>query len=516
MNIAAYCRVSTDKEDQQNSLAVQKAFFIEYATKHNYNLAGIYPDEGLSGTSTKKRVEFNRMINDAGKGKIDLVVTKEVSRFARNTVDTLNYTRLLKSMGVGVLFLSDNINTLDNDGELRLSIMATLAQEESRKISARVKWGKRQAAKKGSVPTIIYGYDKIKSNSYEMLINEHEAEIIRKIYAMYLDKGDGATKIAITLNSEGFKTKRGCGWSQNAVCRILTNPIYTGKIINSKEEIADFLTGKRIKITEENRYITYKPELRIIDDALFERVQAELDKRRIDFVCYKERQSNKHLFSTLIKCTDCGYSYSRRKTKDSRPKWHCTSRNVKGRDNCTNRTILGERELISELNNYFMNLITDKRAVIDKLTADFKKQYGEKETAKTEKSLLNKLTKLNAKRENYIEMRANGLIEMQELKYKLDIIKKEREPIEERLAELQNKSIKAKNIDEVLQKTILNLENIINVQNLDNAQLKELIDRIEAGIDGSVNIYMKTLGERNLSENFYIDDNHTSRYNSKA
>jgi DNA invertase Pin-like site-specific DNA recombinase len=516
MRIAAYCRVSTDKEDQQNSLAAQKLFFTEYAAKHNYNLVGIYPDEGLSGTSTKKRVEFNRMINDAGTGKIDLVVTKEVSRFARNTVDTLNYTRLLKSMGVGVLFLSDNINTLDNDGELRLSIMATLAQEESRKISARVKWGKQQAAKKGSVPNIIYGYDKVKSNSYEMYINEHEAEIIRRIYTLYLDKGDGATKIAIMLNSEGHKTKRRCDWSQNAVCRILTNSVYTGKIINSKEEIADFLTGKRVKTTDENRHITYKPELRIIDDELFEKAQKAMNKRRTDFVCYKERQSNKHLFSTLIKCTDCGYSYSRRKTKDSRPKWHCTSRNVKGRENCANHTILGERELISELNNYFMSLITDKRVVIDKLVADFKKQYGEKETAKTEKSLSDKLAKLNAKRENYIEMRANGLIEMQELKAKLDTIKKEREPIEERLAELQNKSTKAENLDEVLQKTISNLESIIDVQNLNNAQLKELINRIEAGADGRVDIYMKTLGEIGLSENLYITDNHTSRYNNKT
>ncbi len=517
MRIAAYCRVSTDKTDQQNSLEAQKYYFNEYAAKSGHTLVGIYPDEGITGTSTKKRVQFNRMIDDAKAGKIDLIITKEVSRFARNTVDTLNYTRLLKNLGVGVLFLSDNINTLDNDGELRLSIMATLAQEESRKISARVKWGKQQTAKKGRVPNIVYGYNKIIGNRYDLQINEEEAYIIKRIYNMYLDEGYGATKIAIILNSEGLRTKRDCDWSQNAVCRILTNPIYTGKITNGKEETKDFLTKQRQDIDKSEWLVTEKEELRIISDELFEKAQQALNKRRTDFTCYKQRQSNQHLFSTIIKCKECGYSYARRSTKDSRPKWHCTSRNIKGRENCSNHTILGERELIEEINRYFIGLVTDRRNAVDLLVTEFKKQYkSDNSEQKDKKTLQEQLLRFDRKHNKYTEMYADDLLSKEQLKDKLQALTKEREPIEQRLAELNGKQTHAENLDEMLMQTFKNLENIADIKNMSNAQLKELIDRIEVDKDGKVDIFMRTLKDIGLADTIAITDNHTSRYNSKA
>jgi DNA invertase Pin-like site-specific DNA recombinase len=512
MRIGAYCRVSTDKEDQINSLDAQKAFFAEYAVKNSYTLVSVYADEGLSGTSTKKRAEFNRMIADAKDGKLDIIVTKEVSRFARNTVDTLSVTRMLKGLGVGVLFLSDNISTFDNDGELRLSIMATLAQEESRKISNRVKWGKKQAAKKGRVPNFVYGYDRIDGNNFDLLINEQETEVIRRIYGLYINDGYGAVKIANTLNSDGLKTKRGCKWSQNAICRILTNPVYTGKIVNGKQETKDFLTGERVKTDENEWLITYKPELRIIEDGLFARVQELLNKHRADFVCFKKRQSNNHLFSTLLKCTDCGYSYSRRTNKNTRPKWHCTSRNVRGRDFCCNHYILDEEVLTDELNRYFSSLITDKRIMIEQLVSDFKKQYeNQAQQGQSEKTLMQKLAKFNEKHDRYIEMYADGIISKEQLNTKINALKKERSPVEDKLAEFRNKSTKAENLDEILSKTFTAIENITDIRNLNNAQLKELIDRIEVSPDGRVDIFMKTLKDLGLDETLLISDNRMYR-----
>jgi DNA invertase Pin-like site-specific DNA recombinase len=512
MRIAAYCRVSTDKEDQINSLEAQKEFFSDYAKKNNYTLVGVYADEGLSGTSTKKRIEFNRMLDDAQNGKLDMIATKEVSRFARNTVDTLSITRSLKAAGVGVLFISDNINTFDNDGELRLSIMATLAQEESRKISNRVKWGKKQAAKKGRVPNFVYGYDRIEGDNFDLLINECEAEVIRRVYDLYINSGSGAVKIANILNDDGLKTKRGCNWSQNAICRILTNPIYVGKIINGKEETENFLTGERVKTDKSEWQITYKPKLRIIEDGLFMLVQEKMDKHRTDFSCFKKRQSNRHLFSTLLKCMDCGYSYSRRTNKDTRPKWHCTSRSVRGRDFCSNRYILDEEILIDELNRDFASLITDKRAMINQLVTDFKKQYDNpKQINQSEKSLNAQLRKFDEKFERYTEMYADGIISKEQLNQKITVLKKQRNPVEARLAEFQNKTTKADYLDDVLTKTLDTIEKITDIRNSNNAQLKELIDRIEVRSDGNVDIYMKTLDALGLDETLHISDNSTNR-----
>lgn len=186
LRVAAYCRVSTDKEDQTNSFESQKLYFENEIRKNpDWELVKIYADEGISGTSTKKRTEFNNMIRDAKNGKIDRIITKEVSRFARNTVDTLQYTRDLKSKGIGVLFCNDNINTLDSDGELRLTIMASIAQEESRKTSERVKWGQKRRMEQGVVfGRNILGYH-LKDGV--LTVNEEEAKLVRHIFNKYLE-----------------------------------------------------------------------------------------------------------------------------------------------------------------------------------------------------------------------------------------------------------------------------------------------------------------------------------------
>ena len=272
MNIAAYCRVSTDKTDQLNSLETQKEFFLEYTKRTGDNLIKLYADEGISGTKIKNRKEFQRMLADAEKGLFDMVVVKDISRFARNTVDLLQSVRRLKSLGIETQFLTANMTSMGNS-EFVLTIFGALAQEESANTSKRIKFGKKMNAEKGRVPNIVFGYDKTIGDYFNLSINENEAMAIRQIFQWYTGEGYGGSKIANMLNERGIKPKRGNNWSQNSVCRILTNEIYTGKIINGKEEIADFLTGQRKEKDESEWLVTIRPELRIIEDEVFDKAQ---------------------------------------------------------------------------------------------------------------------------------------------------------------------------------------------------------------------------------------------------
>ena len=260
MNIAAYCRVSTDKEDQLNSLETQKEFFLEYTKRTGDNLIKLYADEGISGTKIKNRKEFQRMLADAEKGLFDMVVVKDISRFARNTVDLLQSVRKLKALGIETQFLTANMTSMGNS-EFVLTIFGALAQEESANTSKRIKFGKKVNAEKGRVPNIVYGYDKTIGDYFNLSINEQETSVIRQMYKWYTEEGFGGAKIANMLNERGIKTKRGNNWSQNSVCRILTNEIYTGKIINGKEEIADFLIFQYVfllfcKLQKSHQFLT--------------------------------------------------------------------------------------------------------------------------------------------------------------------------------------------------------------------------------------------------------------------
>ena len=322
MNIAAYCRVSTDKSDQLNSLEAQKQFFAEYTQRTGDNLVRLYADEGISGTKIKNRREFLRMLADAEHGLFDMVVVKDISRFARNTVDLLQSIRKLKSLGIETQFLTANMTSMGNS-EFVLTIFGALAQEESANTSKRVKFGKKMNAEKGRVPNIVYGYDKIMGDYFNLTINQEEAAVIRQMYQWYNQEGYGVSKIAAMLNDRGYKTKRGCQWTQNAVCRILTNPLYTGKIINGKQEVTDFLTGRRADKDESQWMVVERPDLQIIDPDTFRQAQEIMEARGKAFKVDKERQSNKFLFSTLIKCKECGWSFRRivRNYKNTYIRW---------------------------------------------------------------------------------------------------------------------------------------------------------------------------------------------------
>ena len=516
MNIAAYCRVSTDKSDQLNSLETQKEFFLEYTKRTGDNLIKLYADEGISGTKIKNRKEFQRMLADAEKGLFDMVVVKDISRFARNTVDLLQSVRKLKSLGIETQFLTANMTSMGNS-EFVLTIFGALAQEESANTSKRIKFGKKMNAEKGRVPNIVFGYDKTIGDYFKLSINENEAMAIRQIFQWYTEEGYGGSKIANMLNERGIKTKRGNNWSQNAVCRILTNEIYTGKIINGKEEIADFLTGQRKEKDESEWLVTLRPELRIIEDEVFDKAQDILKGRHDSFKITHERQSNKYLFSTLIKCKECGWSFRRtvRQYKNTYVRWVCSGHNGKGADSCPNAVTVDEEELIQALQEYFQEILGKKKKVINYVIKEFRRVYKAKdENIEYEKQLNTELNKLRKSREKYMDMYTDDLISREELNEKIGGMRKEIERLENELKMVSYHLTKGEQLEAILNSTFKQLEDITDVHEMTNAQLKRLINKIEVDKEGNVDIYLRLIGDLGLDEAVLIERTENSEENN--
>lgn len=516
MNIAAYCRVSTDKSDQLNSLETQKEFFLEYTKRTGDNLIKLYADEGISGTKIKNRMEFQRMLADAEKGLFDMVVVKDISRFARNTVDLLQSVRKLKSLGIETQFLTANMTSMGNS-EFVLTIFGALAQEESANTSKRIKFGKKMNAEKGRVPNIVFGYDKTIGDYFNLSINENEAMAIRQIFQWYTEEGYGGSKIANMLNERGIKTKRGNNWSQNSVCRILTNEIYTGKIINGKEEIADFLTGQRKEKNESEWFVTIRPELRIIEDEVFDKAQDILKGRHDSFKITHERQSNKYLFSTLIKCKECGWSFRRtvRQYKNTYVRWVCSGHNGKGADSCPNAVTVDEEELIQALQEYFQEILSKKKKVINYVIKEFQRVYKAKdENIEYEKQLNAELNKLRKSREKYMDMYTDDLISREELNEKIGGMRKEIERLENELKMVSYHLTKGEQLEAILNSTFKQLEDITDVHEMTNAQLKRLIQKIEVDKEGNVDIYLRLIGDLGLDEAVLIEGTENSEENN--
>lgn len=335
IKVASYCRVSTDKDDQANSFESQQRYFKEYIDRQpDWELYEIYADKGITGTSTKKRVKFNQMINDAHMGKFNIIITKEVSRFSRNILDTISYTRELKALGVYVIFLNDGIATSDPDAELKLSIMGSLAQEESRKTSARVKWGQARRMEQGVVfGRSMLGYD-VKDG--KMTINPEGAEIVKLIFHKYGNEKKGTSVIARELREAGYKSYTGnTKWSNTHIIKILKNEKYVGDLVQKKTITPDYLThAKKYNHGEEEMICIENHHEPIIDRDLWNLVQEELAKRNLH-ADYGKGHSNRYVFSGKIKCGECGASFvsRQRKRKDGSTykRWGCITAANEGR-----------------------------------------------------------------------------------------------------------------------------------------------------------------------------------------
>lgn len=305
--VAGYARVSTELEQQQNSYQTQLDYYTTYiSNRPDWEFVGMYSDEGVTGTSTKRRDGFNRMVEDALAGKIDLIVTKSVSRFARNTVDSLSTVRKLKAAGVEIFFEKENIFTMDQKGELMITIMSSLAQEESRSISENTTWGqrKRMADGHGCVGfSQFMGYDR--GPDGEFVINEEQAKIVRRIFNEYLG-GKNTSQIARGLTEDGIKTVTGRDkWNTSTVLSMLKNEKYKGDCLMQKFYIDNFLTKKLVKNKGElQQYYVKDHHEPIVSEELFDAVQEKLKR-----TSKKKKQSGARDFSSLVVCGDCGAYY---------------------------------------------------------------------------------------------------------------------------------------------------------------------------------------------------------------
>ena len=429
--VASYCRVSTDKEDQANSFEAQRRYFKEYiARQPDWELFAVYADEGISGTSTKKRMQFNQMINDARMGKFQLIITKEVSRFSRNILDTISYTRELKRLGVGVLFMNDGISTLEPDAELRLSIMGSIAQEESRKTSSRVKWGQTRQMERGVVfGRSMLGYD-VKDG--KLSVNPEGAEVVRQIFYKYGVEKKGTSVIARELREAGVKSYSGnVRWSNSHIVKILKNEKYVGDLVQKKTYTPDYLThAKKYNRGEEPMIVLRDHHEPIIDRELWDIVQAELNRRN----CRGDEpsgHSNRYVFSGKIKCGLCGASFVSRKKKRKDgsvyKRWGCFTATMEGRKHldaqgnevgCSVGKMLRDELALDMLKQAVAALELDRKRIVENVTALALEAIctGERSDADCAEKLEHEIEQVQKKKEDVLDAFFSQTITKEEMR----------------------------------------------------------------------------------------------------
>lgn len=423
--VAAYCRVSTDNEDQANSFESQQRYFRQYIERNpDWELYEIFADEGISGTNTKKRKEFNRMIACAKHGDFDLIITKEISRFARNTLDSIFYTRDLKKHGVGVIFMNDGINTMDGDAELRLAIMSSIAQEESRKTSERVKWGQKRQMEQGVVfGRSMLGYD-VKDG--KMTINEEGAKIVRLIFHKFVDEGKGTHVIARELREEGIEPMRVKEWQNTVILRVIRNEKYCGDLVQKKTYTPDFLSHEKKYNRGQEEFVIIKDHHEpIISRELFDKANRILDAKSLSQEG-KAKHSNRYPFSGKIKCGKCGASYvARYKTRKDGSKykaWRCFEGAKHGSPHvdkagnqvgCSGTSIRNE-EAIHIMYLVCKQLELDRQKISDNLIKTINKVISMDMTGADTDALAEKIEAAKKKRTDLIDLYTSGDIDRNE------------------------------------------------------------------------------------------------------
>ena len=502
--VAAYCRVSTDNEDQANSFESQQRYFRQYIERNpDWELYAIFADEGISGTNTKKRKEFNRMIECAKNGDFDLIITKEISRFARNTLDSIFYTRDLKKHGVGVIFLNDNINTLDGDAELRLAIMSSIAQEESRKTSERVKWGQKRQMEQG----VVFGRsmlgDDVKDG--KMTINEEGAKIVRLIFHKFVDEGKGTHVIARELREKGIEPMRVKEWQNTVILRVIRNEKYCGDLVQKKTYTPDFLSHEKKYNRGQEEFVILKDHHEpIISRELFDKANRILDAKSLSQEG-KAKHSNRYPFSGKIKCGRCGASYvARYKTRKdgSRYKaWRCYEAANHGRphiDKAGNQVGCSGESIRNEDAIYLLYLVCrelkiNRQKVVDNLTKTIDAVMRIDLTGTSTSTLSEKIEEAKKKRTGLIDLYTSGDIDKTEFtalraKYDEDIekLKSTMEGIEQQ----QTMILKQRELMEDIKKAI---DELINGIQYEDEYYTQILDKMVINDKNHIDVYLKML-----------------------
>ena len=525
LRVCFYARVSTDKDEQLHSLTSQISFFNDYITKvPNWDFVGSYIDEGISGTQVKKREEFLKMIEDANRHKFDLILTKEISRFSRNTLDSIKYTQELLSNGVGVYFLNDNINTILPDSELRLTIMSSIAQDEVRKLSERVSFGMKRSIDNGVVLgcSNIYGY---KKNKGKLVIDEVQAKMIKVIFDRYANTMDGLSKVSRYLFSLGYKSRTGRKIDPTILTRIIENPKYKGYYCGHKSKVLDYRTKQKKKLNESDWiiYKNYNNVPPIVSEELWERANIKLKQRQKSFtnrVVNKEVFQNRYTYSGKIYCGCHNLTYHRSSAgkRKNNPVWECQVYRRESLKGCSNPRVF-EFELDVVFKDTFNKLLKKRNTIFDEILNECR-NYLESNNNEVEiKSLESKISLFNNKKAKLLELVMEEYLSKEDYKKQIVLINEDLSICQSKMNELKNNK-KGKNYIENKINEIKNvLENCLEDNECYSDVFNELIDRIIVHKQNDkqikLDIFIKT-GESintlsdNLGKKFHLLDLYTT------
>lgn len=442
LRVTFYARVSTDMDAQLNSLDNQVQYYTELIqSKPNWTFVPGYIDEGISGGTTKKRDDFNRMIADAKAGRFDFIITKEISRFSRSTLDSIKYTQELLDYNVGVLFQNDNINTLDSDSEFRLVVMAGVAQDEIRKLSERIKFGFRQSIKNGRVlgNDKLYGYDK---KNCVMTINEEEAEIVRRVFDLYANHGLGTRKISQKLTEMGYTSREGNAFNTLTIRHILENPKYKGWYCGNKTQSLDYRTKKKVFLDESEWVMYPDPTIpAIVSEELWDRANALYKERSRQMKEHSSGASyhNRYPYSGKIYCEEHGTTFHRQtleSSKGTKEVWQCKVYRTKGRAACSAPQVRSA-ELDQVMAQIFTEMMKDKNAIIDALLTVLRSVPQEVDYSRAKGRMEEEIAAVNAKKDRLLELSMADALTVAEFKQRNDAFNQQLRELEAQLMTIQ-------------------------------------------------------------------------------
>ena len=447
LRVTFYARVSTDQDEQLNSLENQVQYYTELIkSKPNWTFVPGYIDEGISGTSTRKRDDFNRMIRDAKAGLFDFIITKEISRFSRSTLDSIKYTQELLEHNVGVFFQNDNINTLDTDSEFRLVIMAGVAQDEVRKLSERLKFGFRQAIKNGHVlgNDKLYGYDK---KDCVLTINEEEAKIVQIIFDLYANHRYGTRKISQELLKMGYTSREGNAFNVLTIRHMLENPKYKGWYCGNKTQNIDYRTKKKAFLDESEWVMYPDPDIpAIVSEELWDRANALYKERRNEMMTHSSGASyhNRYPYSTKIICEEHGTTFHRQvltSAKGSKEVWLCKVYRQQGKAACSAPQIRSS-ELDQIMAEIFTQMVKDKDAIIDSLVSVITNVPKEVDYGRLLTHVEGEIAATKQKKDRLLDLHIAGAITIEEFKERNDALNVQLKNQESQLAAVRQEQVK--------------------------------------------------------------------------
>ncbi len=446
LKVTYYARVSSEKDEQLNSLDNQISYYKELIQKNpNWQYVEGYIDEGISAMTTKKRENFHNMIADAKNGKFDFILTKEITRFARNTLDSIHYTRELLQNGVAVFFQNDNINTLDEDSELRLTIMSGIAQDELRKLSSRIKFGHQQAIKNSVVlgNSRIFGYVK---DSKRLIIDEKEAPMVKELFELYATGQYSMKQLENLFWEKGYRNNNGNKIAHSTMSNMISNPKYKGYYVGNKVKIVDMFTKKQ-KFLDPEDWVMFKDETgdivpAIVSEQLWEKANEVLKKRSADV---KRRQgicNHGNLLTGKLFCTHCGSLYYRHDSKtkngEKNSTWVCSGKLKNGKDSCPSFSIY-ESEIKPILFDVFKNTSGNIEELIEEYINMYKSLDGDENTSKSIEKLKSKINVCNQKKSKLLEYNISGKLSDRDFLNMNNQLASEIESIEKEILELEDK-----------------------------------------------------------------------------